>query len=225
LLPHLSNFTQVAVLHKRSVAVLQLRYWGAVILVTRPFLLYAVLRGKHIVGAEKRHWFEQLVATCINAAERSLGILKYMNEEKVLSSLVNSDCSCLLELIQIFLLALAKTGVQTHREQVRSCLKVLHTMENIGWTKQALPEVTRQLRECGILDSEEAEGERIEEWIGERIEEWTGEETQNDVSGNECTMALYVLQKMSIKFGEAFLTSRVYQTCCSGARRFRRDRL
>lgn len=94
-----------------------------------------------------------------------------MAGDGTLSSLVNFDCSCLLELVQVFRLALVLDGGgseaarRRRRGQVRECVDVMRGMQVVGWTARAVPEVTAQLRECGVLDGGDGGG-GLREWGG-----------------------------------------------------------
>ncbi|KAL8296492.1 hypothetical protein RB600_001804 [Gaeumannomyces tritici] len=193
--PHLRDVAQAAPYHKRSVAVLHLRYWSSVILATRPFLLYNVLHPEQARKAEssapeasssagnstttesKRKFFEDFASTCLDAASKSLALLSYMRDAGILSSLVTFDTGCLLEDLQVFLLALAKSkgsklslekdavdaeeDLRQRQQQqtqaadsVRELLHILQGMEQIFWTRHALIEVMAQLDEHGLLNGE-----------------------------------------------------------------------
>ncbi|KAH7143451.1 hypothetical protein EDB81DRAFT_934664 [Dactylonectria macrodidyma] len=151
---HLRHYDKVAAFHERSVAVLHLRYWSAVMFATRPFLLYKVLHEKELNQSPKQKWFNEFGNMCIDAAKKSLDIISFLRERELLSSLVVFDCGCILEDMQVFLLALADPDNSAHKLNVEACLYTLQGMEQIFWTKHALPEVTAQLEECGILNSE-----------------------------------------------------------------------
>ncbi|EKG16227.1 Transcription factor fungi [Macrophomina phaseolina MS6] len=174
--PHLSALAHTAPSHRRAVGILHLNYWAHVVLITRPFLLYTVLHHweqQHsssgtatataaLTGDKKRH-FDQLGATCVSAAEQALGIMRTMSQQRTLSSIVNFDCSCLLEMVQIFRLALAmekatEGGAAEGKRamaQIVESLGILRGMEFVGWTSQALPELEVQLRDCAIFNADE----------------------------------------------------------------------
>lgn len=199
--PHLRDVAQAAPYHKRSVAVLHLRFWSCKILATRPFLLYIVLQeqprkkqaernptaaegssgsagsSNSVTTESKRKFFEEFASICLDAASKSLTLLSYMRDAGILSSLVTFDTGCLLEDLQVFLLALAKSRGsklslkteptdededlrQRQRQQtraadsVRELLHILQGMEQIFWTRHALIEVMAQLDEHGLLNGE-----------------------------------------------------------------------
>lgn len=149
---HLSRTTHVAPSHRRSVALLQVRYWSVVILTTRPFLLCSVLRQDQLTNKQKKKCYDELSNTCIDAAQSSLSVLQMMGEEGLLSSLIPSEFNYILELVQIFLISFARDQSEQHIYKVRTCLIILKSMDDIGWTQKARPEVINQLRECGVLD-------------------------------------------------------------------------
>jgi hypothetical protein len=151
---HLRQYDRVASFHERSVAVLHLRYWSAIIFATRPFLLYKVFNERSLAGSSKRKWFYEFSVNCVEAAQRSMDIIKFLRERNLLTSLIVFDCGCILENMQVFLLALSDSEPSTHTASVEACLRTLQGMEQIFWTKHALPEVTAQLEEYGILDNQ-----------------------------------------------------------------------
>ena len=149
---HLSRTTHVAPSHKRSVALLQIRYWSVIILATRPFLLCSVLRRDQLRASQKKKCYDELSNICVNAAQNSLTVLQMMGDEGLLSSLIPTEFNYILELVQIFLTAFAKDHSEQHIHNVRTCLGILKSMDDIGWTQKARPEVINQLRESGVLD-------------------------------------------------------------------------
>ncbi|KAM5353446.1 hypothetical protein ACJ41O_000096 [Fusarium nematophilum] len=151
---HLRHPSQVARFHERSVAVLHLRYWSAIIYATRPFLLYSAMHYKELDQNLKQKWFAEFSAKCVAAAQTSLEMILFLKERNLLSSLVVFDCGCILENMQVFLLALRLGEPLVHKRNVEVCLHTLQNMEQVFWPRHALPEVTAQLQECGILNSE-----------------------------------------------------------------------
>jgi hypothetical protein len=151
---HLRDLSHVAAVHRRAVGILHLRYWSAVLFATRPFLLFSTLYGSQLICKEKRKWFDSFSSTCVGAADKSLDILKQLAASSALSSLITIDCACVLEDMQVFLLALAKTGLATYKERVKESVGVLRAMECIGWTKHALTEALTQLEESSALDEQ-----------------------------------------------------------------------
>lgn len=152
---HLRDYSQVASYHTRSVAVLHLRYWRAIAFATRPFLLYTVSRGRNQDDQAKRKHFDDFGATCVQAAERSLEIISFLRDWDLLTSLIALDCTCVLECMQIFVLALSERREAENLRRVRACLSVLQGMEQILWPRHALTEVTAQLEESGIWDGDD----------------------------------------------------------------------
>ncbi|OJD31430.1 aldehyde dehydrogenase [Diplodia corticola] len=180
----------------------------------------------------RRGFAEEMSATCVGAARRGLDVMRTMVNKSgggdagggtgssSLSSLVNFDCSNLLELVQVFRLAMvldeeededdeeeqegeekemeettsaaprelssssnfshdkscccgveegggasrtsARTGATKIKEmwtqRIHEAVEIMHAMEPVGWTARALPELSAQLRECGILDGEDWRG-------------------------------------------------------------------
>lgn len=150
--PHLCDYRQVASFHHRSVAILHLQYWRAVSFATRPFLLYSVSRGRKTEDNPKQKLFDEFGTMCLDAAQNSLEVISFLHDRDLLSSLIPLDCTCILECMQVFVLALADTSSAEHLEAIRTCLRALQGMEQILWPKHALTEVMAQLEEHGIWD-------------------------------------------------------------------------
>ena len=126
-------------------------------LATRPFLLYTVIRGARLTSPEKKQWFEDLSASCINASDNSLSILNMMGNNRTLSSLTTFDVNCILEVVMISLLALAKHNLPKYRANIKIAMDVLRSMEQIGWCKKATTELIRQVNVLGLYDVEQQE--------------------------------------------------------------------
>jgi aldehyde dehydrogenase (NAD+) len=152
--PHLTNFSHVATSHKRAVAALHLRYWYAVILVTRPFLFYSALRGKILTNAAKVKLFEDLSAMNLSAVQKCMQILQQMSADRLLSNLISFDATCILEIIQLCAVRVIEEGDSACLDSIKQCHDILRTMENWGWTKMVIVETTAQLTEQGVLKEE-----------------------------------------------------------------------
>lgn len=139
--------------HRRSVAVLHLRYWISIIFVTRPFLLFTVARPSAITVPAKKKYYEELSGTCIEAAERSVRILKRMRKEQTLTSRTLLDCHCIGEVMWILILALQKLANAEHQDMLRFCLDTVTSMEKIGWCEKISPELEARVHESGVLES------------------------------------------------------------------------
>lgn len=169
---HLSRTACVAPSHKRSVALLHVRYWSVVILATRPFLLCSVIRASDLDSPEKRRCYDELSSICIDAAQNSLSVLKMMADEHILSSLLFSEFVYLLELVQCFLIAYSKTKREEHLRSVRSCMAILKTMDEVGWVQKARPEVMLQLQELG-LGGEEGSDETTMQHTADNLQDFS----------------------------------------------------
>jgi len=153
--PHLRDFNQVAGFHKRSVAVLHLRYWRTVMFATRPFKLYNVSReGRKLADATKQKWFDDFGTMCLGAAQKAMEAIAFLRDHDLLTSRIPFDCTSILECMQVSLLALIETNAAEQLENVKTCTRTLQGMEQILWTKHALTEVMAQLEEHGIWDGE-----------------------------------------------------------------------
>jgi ABC-type Fe3+ transport system permease subunit len=148
--PHLKHDVPAPPTHKRAVAVLHLHYWGCVVLLCRPFLLYLVIKHSTLAPGRKI-WFERMGKACIDAAQKSLVILQQMAESHSLSSLTALDSTCFLRLIMIFVLAYAHTKMPQYRTHIESAISLLRSMEQIGWCKMVTEETPMRLSELGII--------------------------------------------------------------------------
>lgn len=126
-------------------------------LLTQPFLLYLVLRGKSL-KQPKKTWFEKLGEICIDAARNAVVVLKCMRAEGSLSSLTTFDCTCALKMIMIFSLDIARKedgdGAEV-REAIERTVEVLADMEHVGFVKSVVEELPARLEMLGIKEKEE----------------------------------------------------------------------
>jgi hypothetical protein len=137
--------------HKRAVAVLHLQYWSTTILLTRPFILYLVIKN-NALAASKKIWFERMGKICIDAAQKSIAILQQMADDGTLSSLTAYDSTCILRLIMIFILAYAHTRTRQYSNHIETCMRLARGMEQIGFTKMVAEETPGRLADLGIPD-------------------------------------------------------------------------
>jgi hypothetical protein len=135
--------------HKRAVAVLHLHYWSTTILLTRPFLLYLVIKYSAL-AASKKIWFERMGKICIDAAQKSLAILQDMAANGTLSSLTAFDSTCILRLVMIFILAYAHTRMPQYSTHIEKLMALAQGMEQIGFTKMVAEETPGRLADLGI---------------------------------------------------------------------------
>jgi hypothetical protein len=148
---YLKYDTPVPPTHKRAVAVLHLQYWSTIILLTRPFLLYLVLKHSTLVSS-KKIWFERMGKTCIDAAQKSLALLEQMVAEGTASSLTAFDSTCILRIVMIFILAYAHTRTPQYRVHMETCMRLCRELEQVGFTKMVMAETPSRLADLGILD-------------------------------------------------------------------------
>ena len=66
----------------------------------------------------KKRFFDDFAALCVDAASQSLGLLIYMREAGLLSSLTTLDTGCVLEDLQVFMLAVARGDGRAHAVHV-----------------------------------------------------------------------------------------------------------
>ncbi|KAI4643448.1 uncharacterized protein J4E88_010472 [Alternaria novae-zelandiae] len=147
--PHLKYDVPAPPTHRRAVAILHLQYWSTTILLTRPFLLYLVI--KHgTLASSKRIWFERMGKMCIDAAQKSISILTQMANDGTLSSLTAFDSTCILRLIMIFILAYAHTRTSRYSAHIEKLVELTRGMEQIGFTKMVTEETPLRLADLGI---------------------------------------------------------------------------
>ena len=136
---------------RRAVSVLHLQYWGTTILLTRPFLLYLVIKYS-ILAPSKKIWFERMGKMCIDAAQKSLAILQHMAQDGKLSSLTVFDSTCILRLIMIFVLAYAHTRTPLYRTHIEMLVELAKCSEQIGFMKMVAEETPGRLADLGLFD-------------------------------------------------------------------------
>jgi len=147
--PHLKFDVPVPPTQKRAIAVLHLQYWSATILLSRPFLLYLVLK-KDSITPSKKPWFENMGKVCIDAALKSLGILQQMAADSSLSSLTAFDSTCILRVVMIFILAFANTQLRTYQQNLEKCIELFRGMEQVGFCRIVTEETPMRLQDLGI---------------------------------------------------------------------------
>lgn len=135
--------------HRRAVAILHLQYWSTNILLTRPFLLYLVIKYGALASS-KKIWFERMGKICIDAAQKSIAILQDMAANGTLSSLTAFDSTCILRLTMIFILAYAHTRTPQYSNHIEKLLALSQGMEQIGFTKMVAEETPGRLADLGI---------------------------------------------------------------------------
>lgn len=138
--------------HKRAVACLHLHYWSTTILLTRPFILYLVIKS-NVLPPSKKIWFERMGKICIDAAQKSIAILQQMSDDATLSSLTAFDSTCILRLIVIFLLSYAHTRTPQYSNHIVTCMRLIRGMEQIGFTKMVSEETPGRLVDCGVPET------------------------------------------------------------------------
>lgn len=148
----LTSSSLVAPCHHRPIALLQLRYLAAVMLVTRPFLLCSLLRGGELNGTPKLRYFEGLAKTCVSATEAAIDVLEIMLGQGTLSSLILFDFLFALQVTQLGLTASGLFGSEAHNIHPQRCLNVLKKIGESGYPKQLLPETLYQLQKVGLRD-------------------------------------------------------------------------
>lgn len=135
--------------HRRAIAILHLQYWSTTILVTRPFLLYLVIKY-NALASNKKIWFERMGKICIDAAQKSISILQDMAANGTLSSLIAFDSTCLLRLVIICILAYAHTRTSQYSKHIEKLIALVQGMEQIGFTKMVAEETPGRLADLGL---------------------------------------------------------------------------
>ncbi|KAI8943693.1 hypothetical protein NX059_001676 [Plenodomus lindquistii] len=155
--PHLKYEVPTPPTHRRAVAIIHLHYWSTTILLTRPFLLYLVMKYSTLASS-KKIWFERMGKTCIDAAQKSIAILQDMAANGTLSGLTAFDSTCILRLIMIFILAYAHTRNRQYSGHIENLVKLCQGMEQIGFTKMVAEETPGRLADLGIPETAQQAG-------------------------------------------------------------------
>jgi aldehyde dehydrogenase (NAD+) len=146
---HLKWGVPVAPTHRRSIGILHLNYWNAMMLLSQPFLLYLVLKGSTL-NHPKRTWFEKLGEICIDAARNAVVVIKTMSTDQSISSLITFDCVCTLKVVMILALGLAKSESQDLRRDIEACVSMLENMEQVGFCRSVVQELPTRLAQLGF---------------------------------------------------------------------------
>ena len=147
--PHLKFEVPSPPPHKRAVAFLHLQYWSTTMLLTRPFMLYLVIKHSALPNS-KRVWFERMGRMCIDAGQKMLAILEQMARDGTLSSLTAFDSTVILRLIVLFMLAYAHTRDTQYSLHIETCMRLVSGMEQIGFTKMVTEETPSRLADSGL---------------------------------------------------------------------------
>ncbi|KAJ5818013.1 hypothetical protein N7474_003604 [Penicillium riverlandense] len=150
--PYLSWDSSQPPQHRRPVSILHLRYYSSIIFVTRPFLLFIGSRQSSVKHNGKARCYEELSGKCIEAAERSVAILKRMVNDRTLSSRILFDCHCIVEIVWILILAVQKLSRPEHQQLLGFCLETVSGMEKIGWCEKVSPELEARVHESRALE-------------------------------------------------------------------------
>jgi hypothetical protein len=146
---HLKWGVPVAPTHRRSIGILHLNYWNAMMLLSQPFLLYLVIKGSTL-NHPKRTWFEKLGEICLDSAKNAVIVLKTMSTDQSISSLITFDCVCTLKIIMILVLGLAKSESQELRLDIETCVSILENMEQVGFCRSVVQELPARLAQLGF---------------------------------------------------------------------------
>ncbi|KAF9773349.1 hypothetical protein IL306_008882 [Fusarium sp. DS 682] len=153
--PHLHLSASVSLSYRRSISLLHLRYWGTMMLVTKPFLLCNLLQGIEHVETAKQPIFSSHAKTCISAAESTFEILESMVLHKVASSLVMADYLFALQALQVIVAACGLYHMDGHQARAKQCLRILLAISVSGYPKHLIPETLFQLQQCGLAEGVE----------------------------------------------------------------------
>lgn len=102
------------------------------------------------LDTSKKVWFERMGKTCIDAAQKSLGIMQQMATDNTLSSLTAFDSTCLLRLVMVFILAFAHTKMPQYRSHIEASVSLIKSLEQIGFSKMVAEETPLRLADLGI---------------------------------------------------------------------------
>lgn len=127
-------------------------------LVTKPFLLYSLLRRDELTDPKKQAVFAELSATCLSAAESSFDILGGMIQHNAVSSLVVTDFFFALQTLQVIIAARGLYDGDVYQDRVKRCLKILMVIGVSGYPKHLLPETVFQLQQSGLVQGDDDTG-------------------------------------------------------------------
>lgn len=139
--------------HRRPVCVLHLRYWCTIISLTRIYLLYNIVHGSRVPGAEERRLLNDLGQKCIDACDQSLKILKVLRSHELLSSLTVYDTKWIIDLAMLSILILIRQQLPQTHQNLKDCVDMLQSMENgdgANGPARNLPRLS-QVIICGLL--------------------------------------------------------------------------
>ncbi|KAH6642404.1 fungal-specific transcription factor domain-containing protein [Boeremia exigua] len=131
--------------HRRAIIVLHLHYWSTRILITRPFLLYLVLKHTELDHNSKiAH--EKMAMASIGAARKSVALFQNMIRDRTISSLTTFDSTTVLRCITIFMCAFVYYQTPDIKQDANDCMDIAKSMEQLGFARMIVAEVPLHLK-------------------------------------------------------------------------------
>ncbi|KAK7708323.1 hypothetical protein SLS57_009057 [Botryosphaeria dothidea] len=135
--------------HKRTIALLHLRYWSTCVCISRRFLLYHLQHGSEI-PAEKASFFETMASYCMESAEHVLAVMKALAADSLLSDLSFFDTNCLLSISLLFALSYNFTKLQSDAAKFRTCVGLFDLLKDVEWPAECVTRLLRIVRPLGL---------------------------------------------------------------------------
>lgn len=135
--------------HKRTIALLHLRYWSTRVCISRRFLLYHLQHGSEI-PAEKASFFKTMASYCMESSEHVLAIMKALAADSLLSDLSFFDTNCLLSISLLFALSYNFTKLQSDAAKFRTCVGLFDLLKDVEWPAECVTRLLRIVRPLGL---------------------------------------------------------------------------
>jgi hypothetical protein len=183
-------------------------------LLTQPFLLYLAVRSSapsppdsSKLTKAKKGWFEKLGDICLDASRNAMTVLRTMDADGSLSSLVTFDCVCTLKIIMILSLELARSDKEELKREIEFCVKVLGNMEQVGFCKSVVQELPMRLKQMGIKKEKEDDEQ------GGVVQLWQGFEGYASLLSSHSLKSLIWFGKLADKSTEILIQISELETC------------
>lgn len=151
-LPHhlkLESYATVPEFHRRAIIVLHLQYWSTKILITRPFLLYLMLKRAELDQNSKLA-HEKMAMAAIGAARQSVALFQGMLRDRTISSLTTFDSTTVLRCITIFMCAFGYYQTSDFKRDANDCVEIARNMEQIGFARMIVAEMPLHIQSLGM---------------------------------------------------------------------------
>lgn len=141
--------------HRRAIIMLHLHYWGTKILITRPFLLYLVLKCAEL-DQNSKIAHEKMAAIAVGAARQSVALFHIMLRDRTISSLTTFDSTTVLRCITIFMCAFGYyrnadlKQANDFKQDANDCVDIAKSMEQIGFARMIVAETPLHIQNLGM---------------------------------------------------------------------------